>query len=117
MEASENKLASILHDSWRAEKIKIGWHTPEDCSTPEDGCSDCHPCVGTWELLTDKQKELALMNSKLAHEYFGGEWISKSDVIEIGNKCWWESKEYWQKNPEGNATAKPIVDIIDEHLM
>jgi len=72
MEASIEKLASILHDSWRAEKIKIGWHIPNNCysSTTPGRCKDCHPCVDAWENLTEDQKKAALMNAKLAHEYF-----------------------------------------------
>lgn len=33
-------------------------------------CPDCHPCVNTWDKLTEQEKELALQNSKIAHEYF-----------------------------------------------
>jgi len=70
MEASVEKLAIILHDSWRAEKIKGGWHIPKDCEKDPVPCNDCHPCVDAWENLTDKEKELALLNAKLAHDYF-----------------------------------------------
>lgn len=33
------------------------------------GCDNCHPCVNEWEKLTKKEKEPALMNSKIAHTF------------------------------------------------
>ena len=65
-------LAKILHDAWRVEKIKIGWHINKDCPYTKKAilCSKCHPCVDEWEKLTDDQKALPLQNARLAHEYF-----------------------------------------------
>ena len=80
MKNSIELLAKELHEAWRLEKIKLGWHIPEKCPNNrfENNhklnigitCDACHPCVNEWEKLTDKEKELPLQNSKIAHNYF-----------------------------------------------
>lgn len=81
METKVNELAALMHEAWRQQKIKIGWHLPENCPEikllPKEWdismkpliCKDCHPCVNTWDKLTDKEKELALQNARIAVEF------------------------------------------------
>ncbi len=90
------ELAALMHEAWRLKKIKEnGWHIPENCSeiNPYDchtciswkideqysngcainkykHCPNCHTCVNTWNNLTNKEKELALLNAEIAYNYF-----------------------------------------------
>ena len=73
-EKTIENLAKILHNAWRKKKIREDrWHTPKDCPSEKRGwgtCRDCHSCVNKWDKLTEKEKELPLMNAKLSFDYF-----------------------------------------------
>lgn len=39
-----------------------------------------------------------------------------SELLEFGNKCWWQSKKYWENHPDGEAEAKTINQIFEEFM-
>jgi hypothetical protein len=63
---TEEKLAKLLREKRKENKC----HMPSECA--EGGCPNCNRCVDEWENLTDKEKELAILNSKAARLYFRG---------------------------------------------
>lgn len=42
--------------------------------------------------------------------------LTLGELLEFGNKCWWQSKEYWENHPEGEAEAKTINQIFEEFM-
>lgn len=42
--------------------------------------------------------------------------ISIRDIIEIGNRCWWASKKFWEDHPDGEYEARTIKSIIEQYF-
>lgn len=42
--------------------------------------------------------------------------LTMHELLEFGNKCWWQSKEYWENHPSGEAPAKTINQIFEDFM-
>lgn len=42
--------------------------------------------------------------------------LTMSELLGFGNKCWWQSKKYWENHPDGEAEAKTINQIFEEFM-
>lgn len=42
--------------------------------------------------------------------------LTMRDLVEFGNRCWWEAHRFWKEHSDGQATAKTIKEILEEYL-